>query len=249
MRRTLASTGLLFCCLIPIFCAAGCSSTGSFLPSPAASTPGAHIEGNIHGGQQPVVGATIQLYAAGTRLTGGGYGIGSTPLITGVLPISDINGNFTITGTYTLPVAASHFYIVATGGSAGPGLPVNSNISMMAVLEGCNADAALSPSLFVNINEVTTAAAVMALSQFMAAPAAGNTGAPAIGAPATAYSSLQNAFATANNLASISTGSSLTHAQSYATSDINALTLNSLADSLAYCVNSGSLGGQCSTGG
>ncbi|MES2390670.1 MAG: ice-binding family protein, partial [Acidobacteriota bacterium] len=216
-----------------------------FLASPAVNTPGAAIEGNIHGGQQPVVGAQIQLYAAGAPTTGGGYGLGSSPLITGILPVSDLNGNFSITGKFTLPPGANHFYIVATGGSGGSG--INNNIALMAVLQGCTAESALSPAAFININEVTTAAAVMALSPFMAAPAAGNTGAPAIGAPATAYSSLQNAFATARNLASVSSGGALNHAQNYATSDNNALTLNSLGNTLAYCVNSDLVSGNCST--
>lgn len=247
MTSAIASRGRLVGCLLSVVFAAGCSSTGPFLTSPVPNSAAATLQGSIHGGQQPVVGAQIQLYAVGTPATGGGYGTGSTPLITGVLPLSDINGNFTITGRYTLPTQASHFYLVATGGSPGVGLPVNSRIALMSVLEGCTADTALSPSLFVNINEVTTAAAVMALSPFMAAPAASNTFAPAIGAPATAYTSLQNAFATSNNLASIASGTSLRHAQSYATSDYNALLLNSLADILAYCVNSAPATGQCTT--
>jgi hypothetical protein len=80
----------------------------------------------------------------------------------------------------------------------------------------------------------------------MAAPSMGDTLAPAIGAPATAYNALQDAFATANDLASILTGNSLNHAQNYATTDTNALLLNTLGDVLAYCVNSNpSSGTQC----
>ncbi len=224
---------------------AGCSS-GVITPT---VDPSIHtIEGNVHGGQLPVVGASIQLYAAGTPATGGGYGMGSTPLITGPLPVTDSNGNFTITGRYLLPATASHLYIVATGGSPSPGSPANGQIAEMAVLNGCSGSTALSPLLYININEVTTVAAVMALQPFMAAPAAGNTSAPQIGAPASAYNALQNAFATANNLASIGSGAALTHLQDFATTDNNALTVNSLADILAYCVNSNPAAtNQCST--
>ena len=220
-----------------VFFAAGCTpATISSTVNPALNV----FQGSVHGGQQPLVGASIQLYAAGTPSTGGGIGLGSTPLIVGPLPTTDANGNFDITGRYVLPTTASHLYIVATGGSSGAGNPVNNQAVMMSVLDGCNGVTTLSPQMFININEVTTTAAVMALQPFMAAPSAANVGAPAIGAPASAYVALQNAFATANNLASISTGASLTHLQNYATSDVNALTVNSVSDILAYCVNSSS---------
>lgn len=222
--------------ILPIlFFAAGCTPA-TILP---VVNPAIHVvQGSVHGGQQPLVGASIQLYAAGTPSTGGGYGLGSTPLIVGPLPTTDANGNFSITSQYVLPTTPSHLYIVATGGSSGAGNPVNNQAVMMAVLDGCSGVTTLSPLLFININEVTTNAAVLALQPFMAAPSAANVGAPAIGAPASAYTGLQNAFATANNLASISTGVSLTHLNNYATTDLNALTVNTLSDILAYCVNS-----------
>ncbi len=226
---------------------AGCSSIGTNLTSSTvpAATVHTSIQGNIHGGQQPVSGASIQLYAVTQPTTGGAYGTGAVPLITGTLPLSDANGNFTITGNYLPPTSASHFYIVASGGSPGVGLPANSHIALMAVLEGCNPTLTLSPSLNVQINEVTTMAAVIGLSAFMAPPSLANTNAPNIGAPSTAYNALQDGFATAFNLASITSGKSLTHADDYATSDVNALTLNSLANSLAYCINSIAANGQC----
>jgi len=216
----------------------GCGVGPSAFTAPVAPSARPVIQGSVHGGQQAIVGASIQLYAAGAPTSGGGYGLGAVPLITGTLPVTDINGNFDLTGTYTLPTTPSFFYIVSTGGSPGPGLPVNPNIAIMAVLNDCTPTATLSSSLFIDIDEVTTMAAVMALQPFMAAPANGNTRAPAIGAPATAYNSLQNAFETANNLANISTGQVVAAVNDYATSVNNGLLINSLADSLAYCVNS-----------
>ena len=222
-------------CLVPVFCTAGCNITSTGI-APAAETH--TIEGSVFGGQQPVVGAKIQLYAAGAPTSGGGFGLGSTPLITGALPTTDINGNFTITGTYTLPSTPSHLYIVATGGSSAPGNPANSGIALMAVLEGCNGSSTLSSSMFININEVTTVASVLALQPFLAAPAAANFGAPAMGAPVTAFGSMQNGFATANNLASINSGTALMHVNNYATTDYNGQLVNSMADTLATCINS-----------
>jgi hypothetical protein len=153
----------------------GCNNTQSSTTTPSAVT----IHGTVFGGQQPIiagqhpvfdgqqpalaaqqpiVGAAIQLYAAGSPTTGGGYGQGATALISGTLPTTDSNGAFTITGSYALPSAASHFYIVATGGSPGNGNPVNSRIVLMAVIGDCTATSGLSSSLVININEVTTAA-------------------------------------------------------------------------------------------
>ena len=227
--------------LVLLMCAVGCgsvTSTATSSTSPDAATTKPAIQGSVFGGQQPVVGAKLQLYAVGTPTTGGGYGLGSQALITGTLPVTDVNGNFSITGDYTLPVTPSHLYLVATGGSPGVGQPVNSHIAMMAVLESCTATTTLSPSLFISINEVTTVASVLALQSFLAAPATGNFGAPAMGAPATAYNNLQNGFETTNNLASISTGAIVPALNNYATTANNGLLINSLADTLAYCINS-----------
>ena len=247
MRRyshTIRFIGYLF----PILFAVGCNSVNSSFTAPVAASATPTIEGSVFGGQQPVVGAKIQIYAAGAPTAGGGYGLGSIPLITGTLPTTNSSGNFTITGGYTLPTTPSHLYIVSTGGSSATGNPANSDIALMAVLEGCTPTSALSSSLFIDINEVTTVAAVLALKQFIATPVAGNMDAPAIGAPATATNALQNAFETANDLANISTGTALMHINNYATTDNNGLTVNSLGDILAYCVNSNtSTGSQCPT--
>jgi hypothetical protein len=248
----------------------GCGSIGTILsPSvtPLVGTTKVSISGTIHGGQQPVSGATLQLYAAGAPLAGGGYGTGSTALIPtgsyflGGLPgcvtsgsqicynsvTSDANGNFSITGDYVLPTAASSFYLVATGGSPAPGMPVNPSITLMTVLQGCTPTTTLSSSLVTNINELTTMAAVIGLQTYMAPPSALNNGIPTIGAPSTDIAGLRNGFATAMNLVNINTGVSLQAINNYATSDLNALTLNTLGDVLAYCVNSTTAGGQCAT--
>ncbi len=225
----------------------GCNSNRDSTP-PSPSTPAAQsIQGHVYGGQQPVAGATIQLYAAGTPSSGGDYGQGATPLITGTLPTTDSNGYFTITGLYTPPSTPSYFYIVATGGSPGNGNPVNPHIVMMAVIGGCTANSTLSSSLFIVINEVTTMAAVMALQpvssqQFVAAPTGIAGASVLIGAPASNYNDLRTAFNTASTLVGISSGAAAGPASS------NGELLNTLADILAYCVNSDpSSSSNCST--
>jgi hypothetical protein len=222
--------------LLALIGAVGCSSNSTFISSSVNKVQ--PLQGHVYGGEQPVVGASIQLYAAGAPASGGGYGLGSTPLITGALPTTDSNGSFTITGDYTLPPAPSHFYIVSTGGSPGSGNPVNPNIVLLSAIGGCTATSGLSSSLFININEVTTIGSILALQPFLAAPASGNLAAPAIGTPSTAYNGLQNAFETVNNLISISTGAVVPSTQNWAASDSNGLIINTLGDILVHCVNS-----------
>ena len=225
--------------LLLILGASGCAGPGVTGATPAiAASASQPIQGRVRGGEQPVAGAAIQLYAAGTPATGGGYGQGSTPLITGTLPTTDANGDFTISGDYTLPATPSHLYIVATGGSPGNGNPANPKIVLMASLLGCTPIATPDSSLFIDIDEVTTVGSVMALQQMIAPPAAGNVGAPSIGAPATAYNALQDAFETENNLVQTSSGATVAPANNWAASQSNGLRIDTLADILVSCVNS-----------
>ena len=204
------------------------------------------VQGRVMGGQQPVSGATIKLYAVGTS----GYGAGSTSLLTSAVT-TDANGNFSITGQYTCPANSPQVYIVATGGNPGLGGSVNNTgLAEMAALGTCPSGGTLAATVpFINISEVTTVAGVFALQQFMATPASGNKFAPAVGAPSTRYASsgslsgiasaqigLTNAFTTAKVLADVSTGQSPNTNYIYATPE-NAK-INTIADILAYCVNS-----------
>jgi hypothetical protein len=225
------STLLLVSALGVIGCATGTPRTISAIAAPQVRS----FQGSIHGGQQPVSGASIQLYAVNS---GGDYGRGSTPLIMGTLPQSDVNGAFNITGLYTPPSTPSHFYIVASGGSPSAGMPNNPASLLMATIGGCNPTVGLSPSLFINVNEITTMASTLALQPFMAAPSAANAGAPSVGAPSANDVDLRNAFQMSNNLASIATGAAVLPADNWATTSQNALRLNTLGDILASCINS-----------
>jgi len=141
--------------------------------------------GMVHGGQQPVAGATIQLYAVGTT----GDGAASTPLLSPAT-VSDANGAFNITGTYTCPSSSSLVYIVANGGN--PGLAAGTNnaaLSLMAALGPCGN---LTASTFIFVNEITTIAAVYPLAPFM-------TSSSAIGSSSTDVAALASAFTVASN--------------------------------------------------
>ena len=122
--------------LISVFLV-GCSGQpGSAVSGPTApivTGSQGKIKGNVHGGQQPVNGAVIQLYAVGMT----GYTSGATPLIPSADQLISGNalttstGSFDITGDYTCPTG-SYVYITASGGNPGAG--INTNLALMAAL-------------------------------------------------------------------------------------------------------------------
>ena len=69
----------------------GCGFSGSAL---APTTPVA-LRGSVHGGQHPVSGASLQLYAAGSN----GIGSAAQPLLGNPVQ-SDGSGNFVFPATY-----------------------------------------------------------------------------------------------------------------------------------------------------
>ncbi len=206
------------CALTPALSGCGISD---LQPAPVQ---GAAIAGRVRGGQQPVSGAAIQLYAAG--LSGGG--VGAVDLLAPHVVTTDATGFFTITGDYTCPSATTQVYLVARGGD--PGLAAgqtNAALLMMAALGNCGS---LTSSTNIVVDEVTTAAAAWALAQFMGAGAV-------VGASATNATGLENAFAVAANLADASTGAAPGSALPSGAA-METAKLNTLADVLAGCVNS-----------
>ena len=95
---------------------------------------GTALHGQVRGGQQPVSGASIVLYAAGAA----GDGAGSTNLLAPNVVTTDTSGNFDITSDYSCPSANTQVYLVASGGNPGLGSEVdNSALVMMAALGNC----------------------------------------------------------------------------------------------------------------
>jgi len=200
---------------------------------PASRAPaGASLQGAVHGGQPPVTGAVIQLYAAGAD----GYGSKAMPLLTKKVTTNS-TGHFIITGDYTCPSASTQVYLVASGGN--PGLAAgtdNAALAMMAALGPCGD---LKPTTYVNITEVTTVASVYALAQFM-----GPGGGAYLGTSSSNEQGLSNAFATVNNLVNTATGIAPgPNLPAGATVPIGEL--NTLAGILAACINSDGSSGEC----
>jgi hypothetical protein len=189
------------------------------------------MQGMVHGGQQAVSGSTVQLYTVGN----GGNGSAATAMLSQPV-VSDYYGNFKITGDYTCgdssanaPInsPSNQVYIVATGGN--PGLKSgtdNQALVMVAALGDCSK---LPTTSFVEINEVTTAAAVWALSPFM-------NSATQVGATSTNVSGIENAFLNAGLLADTTTGFAPAALASNLTVETGKL--YALADAIASCVNS-----------
>jgi sugar lactone lactonase YvrE len=185
------------------------------------------LTGAVSGGNQPVSGATIQLYTAGAS----GNGSAATAMITSSTVTTSSTGAFSIVGTFTCVHSTDQVYITATGGN--PGLITGTNndgIVMMTALGSCGNLATLPA---IAINEVTTVAAVYALAPFMGSSYA------KIGATSTNSAGIANAFLNAQLLASSSTGAAVTYSKTSGFA-IEAAKLNALADAISYCVNSAS---------
>jgi hypothetical protein len=185
----------------------------------------APTHGIVMGGQQPVAGVTLQLYQAGTT----GYGSAATPL--GPSAQTYPSGNFDLP-SYNC-AAGSQVYLVGTGGqpiaatSTTPAV-TNNNLAMMVGLGTCGGTYLNS---FINVNELTTVATVWALAPFM-------TGMANIGSSSTNSTGLANAFATINEIVTTTNGKTPGPTlPAGATLPINEI--NTLADVLEQCVNSG----------
>jgi len=180
----------------------------------------AHIAGMVHGGQQPISGATIQLYATNTMTDKGA----STALISGTVTTAS-DGSFSITGDYTCPTANPLVYLVAKGGNPGlPGTVNNADIVLMAALGTCST---LTSSTYVVINELTTMLSVQALVPFM-------TDATHIGESPTNPVAIAGAMQEVSGLNTLGTGSFPGNGLNFEPLELQ---FNMLADILAACVN------------
>lgn len=234
--RVLSATLLLSCAVV----LAGCTgmpvtTTTSMQPN---QVQGAALQGRVHGGQQPISGAQVYLYAADAT----GYGKASDSLLNSPGYVTtDSNGNFSITGDYTCPSASTQVYLYSGGGNPGAG--TNPVASLMAGLGSCGS---LTSSTFVTVNEISTVAMAYSVAGFA-------TDALHVSSSGTtlAQTGIANAFAEIPNLETLSTGTPLgtTPAGNGALWRSGQVTI-SIADILAACINTnGSMasGSPCNT--
>ncbi|MDE1160693.1 MAG: hypothetical protein PW792_01970 [Acidobacteriaceae bacterium] len=257
---TLRTTGTLVALGISLIALAGCGAGMHTVSSP--ETAGSiSITGKLYGGQQPVTGAAVYLYAASTS----GYGAASVSLLDPIASAAnrgttnvtldtnnngyvttDGSGTFNLTGDYNC-TAGQYVYLLAQGGN--PGLAAgttNPNISLMSALGSCSFLRDNAAAINVNVNEVTTVAAAYALAQFMTSPTNLGYSSPSGTLPGNALG-LTNAFGMINNLVNFTTGTSPGSGQPVAGGNFAGLpsnltipstTINTLANVLANCVNS-----------
>ena len=213
---------LRFLSLVPALASALLLSScgGVAVRSSATAAFGNTVTGRLHGGQQPVAGASVQLWAVGTA----GNGSASTPLLPHPA-VTDAGGNFSIPATYICPSSSSLVYLTGTGGNPGlAGTVNNTAIALMAAVSRCGDP---NGPAFVDIDEVTTVAAVTAFAPYMTAIDHVGSTDPA---------KMAAAFHLANSLASTAAGTAggpaLAGGMAAPTT-----TINTLADLLAACVN------------
>lgn len=215
-RRTLTAFAFGFAFLTSVGC-------GNEQFRAASSSVSSKLSGTVHGGQQPISGATIQLYAAGST----GDQSASIPLLSQPV-FTDSGGEFELSGLYTCPSASTDTYLTATGGN--PGLQsgaINSNISLIVALGPCGD---LTASSFFEINELSTIAAVYGLAPFMQSF-------KSVGSGPVDAQLMASAFFTAGEMVNASDaaipGSGLPLGQT-----VPAQKIRTLADILSTCINS-----------
>jgi sugar lactone lactonase YvrE len=224
---------------------AGCSvaSIANQAPNPgpiaAVNTP---LTGHVHGGppQAPISGAEVYLFAVHT----GVYNHNSDSLLNattnthagtyGNYVLTGSNGNFQIASGDYACTAGQWVYLYSVGGNPGTG--TNPAASLMAVVGQCGAGNSFTglPATGVQMNEITTVAAAYALAGYALSPTqiSGNAS-----GSSQATMGLANAAKMAGVLASITTGKALAPGINGAAVQAE---INSLANSLAACVNSAS---------
>ncbi|MGH7908207.1 MAG: MBG domain-containing protein, partial [Candidatus Binataceae bacterium] len=116
------------------------------------------MHSGINGGEIPIVGATVTVYAAGA----GGYGSAPTSL---GQTTTDKDGNFTI-AKFSCPAPDAQIYLVASGGSVN-GNTANLTIVFLTAVGACG-QLAFSDGVFsTDLDELTTFASAYALVRFM----------------------------------------------------------------------------------
>ena len=199
-----------------------CSGVIPLATSSGGASPA--LRGSVHGGQQAVSGATIQLYSIGTT----GDASSATALGSSTTTASD--GSFTLTGKYLCSNATNGVntlvYLLSVGGNPGSG--PNANLVMMAALGQCSS---LTSGTFINIDEVTTVGSIAALyTPYMTS--ANNLGSAAGDAAAFA-TAFGNVAEYTNTSTGTAPGPSLPGGMYASSTEIN-----TLSNILAACVNS-----------
>ena len=193
------------------------------------------LAGYVHGGEQPISGASIQFFAAGSN----SMGTGAVPLLSQPVQ-TDANGHFSLPpGQPNCPSNADLVYVVSTGGNPGLTAGTNNAAGLMAAIGPCSR---INSSNNINISELTTVASIWSLAPFMSSGAS-------VGADQAHQAALTTAFSQVSDFIDIVSGAvpgpSLPSGWS-----VPIAKFDTLGDILASCISSsgGSAGDQTSCG-
>ncbi len=220
----------------------GCSNMTSTATESAAASPLVRVKGRVHGGNQPVSGATITVYYAGQS----GYGSSGTVDATTTTTANDGYGSFTFTPNCPSSPHDPLVYLVATGGNTlnNGSSSNNSAAQFLAAVGPCSL---INSSTFVDMSEVTTVATMAALQQYFN-PATERFGVDGI---LLSYTAMRNAMAAIPNLVSTTTGlavTTLTKTATVGTSSVSVTVtpetakINTIANIVSACINNNANG-------
>ena len=216
-------------CSIASMLLSGCAM-GNLATSVSKTGPGSlRLSGSVHGGQQPVSGAHVYLYAAAS--TPAGPALSQLNTSNGYVTTDD-KGNWAITGDYSCPTGA-YVYLLALGGN--PGLSAGTNNSRLALAAGLGACSALAPGQSYSIDEVTTAVTASALASIATTEV--NVGSATPNQIIDAFQTITIDSDPHAGLARAATPDG--------TGTVPQARIDSLANSLATCVNSDGTGAPC----
>jgi RHS repeat-associated protein len=204
-------------------------------------------KGSTYGGDQPISGGHIYLFAVNES----GYGLNPMSLLTTGSDVSFDNlgngyvttaadGSFSLTGHYSTtscPTPDSRVYVLALGGDPGIGTN-NPTIALTSALPVTCAN--LPNGGFIWINELTTVAAAFSLSGFA------NVNTNSFATSSVNLSNLNQGFTAANDLVNSSSGAvnSVTPDTSL---PVPVAKINTIADVIAACVNTSGTTEACNT--
>lgn len=194
----------------------GCSNMTSSVSSSGGLTAATKVGGKVHGGNQPVAGATVNLYFASQATFAAG-----AQLVASTTTASDGSGGFLFNKTtgaandgssssFSCPTtnnANPYVFVVAKGGTTvnTPGATANTDAEFIAPMGRC---AEISASTNVYMSEVVTVATMAAIHQYMNPTASVGPIESTIGSDGIFVSDqgLSNSFDNVALMASLSTG-------------------------------------------
>ncbi len=230
----------------------GCSNLANTTVNSAATpTAQVKVKGRLHGGNQPVAGATVTVYFAGQT----GYGSAST-VVTTTTTANDGYGSFSFSVTcpsQSAPPFDPLVYLIARGGNTLNNGTTTSNSAAIFVA-GLAPCSQINSSTFVDMSEVTTVATMAALQQYFN-PVTESFGMDGI---LVAYTAMANAFTTIRNLVDYSSGTAVTTLTKTGTATGSSVSvtvtpesakINTLANIISACINNNANGDAtaCST--